>query len=49
MLGKHDSKHVVADTAGNESSDQDIGVKQNFQNPEPQAFDALRRFPRKPA
>ena len=38
MLGKHDPKHVVAHTAGNERGDQDIGVKQDFQRPGPQSW-----------
>ena len=38
MLGKHDPKHVVAHTAGNERGDQDIGVEQNFQGPGPQSW-----------
>ena len=38
MLGKHDPKHIVAHTAGNERGDQDIGIKQNLQRPEPQSW-----------
>ena len=43
MLGKHDPKHVVADTAGNERGDQDIGGQKNTHSFLSPASDALGR------